>query len=312
MEIVWLLVVGLLLAGWYALDGFALGAGMFLAALRGDARSRRHVVAAVGPFFLANEVWLIAFAGVLAVTFPDAEAALFTALYPVIVLMVAAWLVRDLGMWFRARRPEPGWQRWWETTQAVASLVFAAAAGLFLGNAVQEPGDGVLRMLNPYGLLGALTTVALFALHGTAFLALRTTGELRERARRAGGRLAPAALGLLVLLVATAPLASATGLAPLALVPGLAGPAGVTVAWRAMRKGRDGTAFAGTVLAAACLPLTAGALMAGRLLDGVAGESTIDRLTMVALPILPFLLAAQAVLWWVHRHRLNDRSVTFF
>ncbi|MFC7103330.1 cytochrome d ubiquinol oxidase subunit II [Nonomuraea rubra] len=142
MEIVWLLVVGLLLSGWYALDGFALGAGMFLAVLRGDARGRRRVVAAIGPFFLAGEVWLIAFAGVLAVTFPGAEAALFTALYPVIVVMVAAWFVRDLGMWFRARRPEPGWQRRWETAQAVASAVFAAAAGLFLGNAVQEPGAG--------------------------------------------------------------------------------------------------------------------------------------------------------------------------
>ncbi|MFC7103331.1 cytochrome d ubiquinol oxidase subunit II [Nonomuraea rubra] len=170
----------------------------------------------------------------------------------------------------------------------------------------------MLWWLNPYALLAALATVALFGLHGTAFLALRATGELRERARQAGGRLAPVVLVLLVVLLAAAPLASASGFAPLALAPGLAGPAAVAVAWPAFRKGRDGVAFAGTALAAACLPLTAGALTAGRLLEGVAGASTIDQLAMVALPIVPFLVAAQAVLWWVHRHRLSDRSVTFF
>ncbi|TYB51799.1 cytochrome d ubiquinol oxidase subunit II [Nonomuraea sp. PA05] len=305
MELVWLTVVGLLLAGWYALDGFALGAGMFLVVLCGDVRSRRQVVAAVGPFFLANEVWLIAFAGVLAVTFPDAEAGLFTALYPVIVLMVAGWIVRDLGMWFRARRPEPGWRQGWETAQAGGSVLFAVGAGLFVGGAVQS-------VLSPYAVLSALTTVAVFGLHGAAFLALRTTGELRERARRTGRRLAPAVLALLVVLAAAAPLASATGLAPLALVPAFAAPLAVAAAWWALRRGHDGVAFAGTAVASACLPLAAGALMAGRLLDGAAGESTIDRFTTMALPILPFLLAAQAVLWWVHRHRLSDRSVTFF
>ncbi|MFC7591209.1 cytochrome d ubiquinol oxidase subunit II [Nonomuraea antimicrobica] len=177
MEIVWLVIVGLLLAGWSGLDGFSLGAGMFLSRLKGDAPARRRVVAAVGPFFLANEVWLIAFAGVLAVTFPEAKAGLFISLYPVLVLMIAAWLVRDAGMWFRARRPEARWQARWETTQAVASVVFAAATGLFLGSAVQTPGDGLLWLLNPYALLCGLAVTALFALHGTAFLALRTTGS---------------------------------------------------------------------------------------------------------------------------------------
>ncbi|WP_052422713.1 cytochrome d ubiquinol oxidase subunit II [Nonomuraea candida] len=331
MEVVWLLVVGLLLAGWYALDGFSLGAGMFLAALKGDAGGRRRVVAAVGPFFLANEVWLIAFAGVLAVTFPDAEAVLFTALYPVIVLMVAAWLVRDMGMWFRARRPGTAWRRRWETTQAVASAAFAAFAGLFLGNAVREPGEGLLWLLHPYALVSALATTALFGLHGTAFVGLRATGDLRERATRTARRLAPLALVLAAALAATAPLAAAgtpqpagiaspatasappaVGVTPLAVGLGLLVPVAVAVAWAAVRKGRDGVAFASTAVATGCLPLAAGALMAERLLAGVAGTTTIDQLTMVALPILPFLLAAQAALWWVNRHRLSDRTVTFF
>ncbi|MEV4167895.1 cytochrome d ubiquinol oxidase subunit II [Nonomuraea sp. NPDC049709] len=312
MEVVWLVVVGLLLGGWYGLDGFSLGAGMFLGVLRGDAPARRRVVAAIGPFFLANEVWLIAFAGVLAVTFPEAEARLFTVAYPVIVVMVAAWLVRDAAMWFRARRPGRAWRARWETTQAVASVVFAASAGLFLGNAVQVPGEGGLRLLSPYALLCAVAVPALFALHGTAFLTARTTGELRDRARRTAGRLAPLVLVLLVALIGTAPLVAPAGVTPVALVLGLAGPASVAVAWLALRAGRDGRAFAATAVAAVSVPPAVGALIAGRLLGSVAEPSTIGQLSMMALPILPLLLGAQAVLWWVNRHRLNDHSVTFF
>ncbi|MEV0381364.1 cytochrome d ubiquinol oxidase subunit II [Nonomuraea sp. NPDC050643] len=311
MDVVWLLVVGLLLAGWFGLDGFSIGAGMFMGALRQDPPARRRVIAAVGPFFLANEVWLIAFAGTLAVAFPDTEARLFTTLFPTVVVLIAAWLVRDMGMWFRSRRPGRRWQTRWEAIMAGASVVFAAAAGLFLGNAAQSPGEEGIFVLNPYALLSALAVVALFLLHGAAFLAARATGELRERARQVAGRVALPVVALLALLIATAPLV-VDGVTPIALLLGALGPVAAAGAWLALRKGRDGLTFVATTVATVSVPFAAGALTAARLLQEVAEPSTLQRITIVLLPSLPLLIAAQAVLWWIHRHRLSERSVTFF
>ncbi|SDM02453.1 cytochrome d ubiquinol oxidase subunit II [Nonomuraea jiangxiensis] len=311
MDIVWLLVVGLLLAGWFALDGFSIGAGMVMGALRDDPPARRRVIAAIGPFFLANEVWLIAFAGTLAVAFPDTEARLFTSLYPTLVLLIAAWLARDMGMWFRSRRPGRRWRTRWEAVMAGASVVFAGAAGLFLGNAVQGPAGSGVWVLNPYGLLGMLAVVAVFLLHGAAFLVARTHGELRERARHVAGRVVLPVVVLMVAFIGTAPLV-ADDITPIAFVLGTVAPIAAGVAWYALRKGKDALTFAATTVATVAVPFTAGALMAGRILAEAAEPSTLQRITIVLLPALPVLIAGQVILWWIHRHRLSDRSVTFF
>ncbi|MET8869401.1 cytochrome d ubiquinol oxidase subunit II [Nonomuraea sp. NPDC004580] len=307
MHTLWPLLTGLLITGWFALDGFSIGTAAYLPLLRHDPPARNRAVAAIGPFFLAGEVWLIAFAGVLALTFPAAETRLFARLHPVIVTMIAAWLVRDAAMWFRARRPGPRWRARWETTMAAAATTFAASTGLLLGNAIQNGG----APLNPYALLTSLTVVTVFFLHGTAFLTLRTTGESRAHARRTATRAAPLTITLLALLLGAAPLTSLT-LTPATFIPGLTGPLAAAAAWLALRRGRDGLTFAATLVTAASLPLTAGGLMTGSLPQDVADPGTLERLAVVALPIVPLLLAAQALLWWMHRRRVSERTVTFF
>src|SRR6266545_3331668 len=84
METIWLLVLGGLFAGWFALDGFSLGVGMLLPYLGGRPDHRRTAVTAFGPFFLANEVWLLAAVTVLTAAFPRLEADLFAACYPLL------------------------------------------------------------------------------------------------------------------------------------------------------------------------------------------------------------------------------------
>lgn len=313
MDVLWLLALGLLLGGWFALDGFSLGLGMLLPALGRDTAERRRVITAMAPFFLANEVWLVAFAGVLIAAFPAVEASLLTGFYPVVIALIVAWLARDASVWFRSRRPSSRWRRRWDGVLATASVAFAASAGVFLGNAAQGIPDPGARpnLLNPYAVACGATAVAVFALHGAAFVAVRTNGEPRERARRIARYLVLPVLGLLLIVVAGLAVIGADAPLP-ALLLGGAGLSAVVLAGLALRTGRDGRAFAATTVAAASLPLTVGAGVAAGLLGGAADPVTLARLAVIALPVVPLVLAAQAWLWWVFRHRVDESSVIFF
>ncbi len=313
MDVLWLLILGLLLGGWFVLDGFSLGLGMLLPALGRGTAERRRVITAMAPFFLANEVWLIAFAGVLIAAFPTVEASLLTGFYPAVVALIVAWLVRDASVWFRSRRPSSRWRGRWDRVLAAASAGFAAAAGVFLGNAAQgiPQGNTGQNLLDPYALLFGATVMAMFALHGAAFVAVRTTGESRERARRIARRLALPVLGLLLILVAGLAVAGADAPLPAFLIGGM-GLVATALGGLALRRGRDGRVFAATAAAAASLPLMVGAGLAPGLLEGAADPVTLRRLAVIALPVVPLVLAAQAWLWWVFRRRVDERSAIFF
>lgn len=313
MDVVWLLAVGLLLGGWFALDGFSLGLGMLLPTLGRDTTERRRVITAMAPFFLANEVWLVAFAGVLIAAFPEVEASLLTGSYPIVVALIVAWLVRDASVWFRSRRPSRRWRARWDAVLSAASVAFPAAVGILVGSLAQGVPVGGARpgSLTPYAVACAATVVALFALHGAAFVAVRTTGEPRRRARRIARRLVLPVLGLLLALVAGTVVAGADALLP-AFMSGGAGLAALALGGLALGRGRDGRAFAATTVATASLPLMVGAGVASRLLAGAADPVTLGRLAVIALPVIPLVLAAQAWLWWVFRHRVDEHSVVFF
>ncbi|WP_061293669.1 cytochrome d ubiquinol oxidase subunit II [Herbidospora cretacea] len=160
MDILWFAVLSLLLAGYFALEGFDLGVGLLLPVTP----DRERAIGAIGPFVLANEVWLIAFAGVLFGAFPALETVL-SANYAAVVLLLVSWVLRDAGLWFRRRLAVPAL---WEYAIALGSLGVCLAWGLILAGLAHFP--AVVGLL--YGLLIA----ALFVIHGRRFLAWRLTG----------------------------------------------------------------------------------------------------------------------------------------
>lgn len=111
MDLVWLGLLGLLLAGWSVLDGGNLGLGRSLRRIGRTGPERRLLLTAIGPFLLGGEVWLVAAAGLLIGAFPALEKDLLYAYYPLVVTLVVAWVLRDIGVWFRSRRPSAAWQR---------------------------------------------------------------------------------------------------------------------------------------------------------------------------------------------------------
>ncbi|WP_248959105.1 cytochrome d ubiquinol oxidase subunit II [Sphaerisporangium perillae] len=214
MEIIWLAILGVLLIGYFALEGFDIGVGMMLPVLsRARERAgepgprRRHrdrLVAAMAPFVLANEIWLIAAAGTLFGAFPSLEGTVVNGLYPVVVALLVSWILRDAGLWFRRRLDGAAWGAFWDAILCAASWGLALSWGVALASVVRGLPD---RPFDLIGLLYGAVVAAAFAFHGRAFTVWRLSGpsEARGTGRRLRLSAAVAALPVAVPLVLLAP-----------------------------------------------------------------------------------------------------------
>ncbi len=191
LQTIWFILLGVLLGGYAALDGFDFGVGILHPLARTD-QERRTFLNAIGPIWDGNEVWLVTFGGALFAAFPMAYATGFSALYLPFMLLLCALIFRAVSVEFRSKRPSQLWRRTWDWaffgSSLTASLLFGVAAGnSILGMALDERGvytGTVLDFLNPYALLTGALAVALFAMHGSLYLGLKVHNEeLRERIR---------------------------------------------------------------------------------------------------------------------------------
>ncbi|SEK26542.1 cytochrome d ubiquinol oxidase subunit II [Nonomuraea pusilla] len=225
-----LFILAFFTLGYLVLGGADIGVGMLLPYLGRSSEERREVIAAIAPFFLGNEVWLVAAAGVLAGLFPSAEGGLLAGNYAMIVALLVSWVARDMGLWLRGRLPGARWRLGCDAVTVAGSWGLALSWGVLLGHVL-------LGIEGPLGLLPALAVTALFGTHGLSFAALRLRGGLRRRAAVLSGgsgevrtyaltASALVAVGLLAgLRLSPVPGTAAATLAPvvLALIPLLVG-----------------------------------------------------------------------------------------
>jgi cytochrome d ubiquinol oxidase subunit II len=190
----------LLLAGWAVLDGFDLGVGVLHRLVARTDPERRQVLAAIGPVWDGNEVWLLAFAGTLFLAFPRVLAVAFSGFYLPVLFMVWALMGRGAAIELRSHLPGPLWRPFFDTLLVVSSTLVSVLAGAALGNVVRGVPlgpdgffelplfgtftlDGEPGALDWYTLLvGGLVLVTLTA-HGAGWLAVRTDGPVQARAR---------------------------------------------------------------------------------------------------------------------------------
>jgi cytochrome bd ubiquinol oxidase subunit II len=205
VDILWLGVFALLLIGYFALEGFDIGLGMLLPVLGRTRRERDGIVAAMAPFVLANEVWLVAVAGVLFGVFPSIEGDVLFGLYPLVVSLLVSWIVRDAGLWFRRRADGGAWRSAWDWAIVVGSYGLALSWGMAL---VAMAGGLAGPAISLPGLVGGLVVAALLAFHGWTFASWRLPGQVTG-ARRTGRALllsaCAAAAPVAVLLAVLAP-----------------------------------------------------------------------------------------------------------
>ncbi|MFD8641134.1 cytochrome d ubiquinol oxidase subunit II [Streptomyces zaomyceticus] len=186
METLAIALLAFFTAGWFVLAGADIGTGMLTPWLGRSDPERRLVLASFAPFFLGNEVWLVATAGVLVGCFPALEGELLSGQFPVLVALLTGWIVRDTGLWSRGRGPGPRWRAGCDAAVACGSWTVALSWGWLL--AALLTGRPYTPATGLTGVLTALAVAALFCAHGVGFATLRLTGLPYERARRLVGR----------------------------------------------------------------------------------------------------------------------------
>jgi len=190
LQDIWFFLWGLLWAIYFITDGFDLGMGSLLPFLGKDEKQKRVIYNAMGPLWDGNEVWLITAGGVTFAAFPLVYAVMFSSLYSALMLILFALIFRGVSLEFRANSESPGWRKHWDGCMFVGSLLPAILFGVAFANIFQGipiDGEGVYHgtlftLLNPYGLLGGVLFLLLFLVHGAIWLAIKSEGDLHDRA----------------------------------------------------------------------------------------------------------------------------------
>ncbi|MGN6203206.1 MAG: cytochrome d ubiquinol oxidase subunit II, partial [Solirubrobacterales bacterium] len=255
LQALWFVLISVLWLGYFVLEGFDFGVGMLIRAVGKSKAERRAVIHSIGPVWDGNEVWLLVAGGATFAAFPQWYATLFSGFYLALFLILVGLIVRNVSFEFWGKATSERGRERWEWALMFGSFLPALLWGVGWANIVHgvpidashEYTGTLFTLLNPYALLGGLTTLAIFLAHGAIFLNLRTTGAVAERARGIGATVAPIAaalgIGFLVWTVASHPGGIDLGSAIVAAVSALA-----LVAAAALADVSPGRAFAATTV----------------------------------------------------------------
>ncbi|GAA4984831.1 MULTISPECIES: cytochrome d ubiquinol oxidase subunit II [Streptomyces] len=324
---VWFVLIAVLWTGYFFLEGFDFGVGVLTKLLARDRAEKRVLINTIGPVWDGNEVWLLTAGGATFAAFPEWYATLFSGFYLPLLVILVCLIVRGVAFEYRVKRPEERWQRNWETAIFWTSLIPAFLWGVAFGNIVHgveidrdlEYVGSVWDLLNPYALLGGLVTLTLFTFHGTVFTALKTVGEIRERARALALRvgLVTAVLALAFLVWTQADNGDAKSLVALVVAV-----AALVAALMANQAGREGWSFAlsGVTIVAAVamlfltlfpnvMPSTLNADWSLTVTNASSSAYTLKIMTWLAVIATPVVLLYQGWTYWVFRKRIGTQHL---
>lgn len=328
---VWFLIVGFLFIGYFVLDGFDFGVGMSLPFLGKDNTDRRVLINTIGPVWDLNETWLIVAGASLFAAFPIWYGTLFSGFYLALLVILLALIVRGVSFEYRHQGKGERWTSWFDGMIVVGSALPALLWGVAFANIIQgvpidETGNYAgtfFTLLNPYGLLGGLTTLMLFFTHGVIFVVLKTEGELRARAKALASK-----AGVVTILVA------ATFLVwtiwqhresdHLIVIIALAAAAALALvsAWILNLVNQDGWSFTamaltivlavGTILAALfpnVMPSSLDPAYSLTIENASSTDYTLTVMSWVAVFAMPLVLGYQGWTYWVFRRRISRAHI---
>ena len=331
LQIVWFVLIAVLWVGFFVLEGFDYGVGTLLRTIGRTESERRAVLTTLGPVWDGNEVWLLVAGGATFAAFPEWYATLFSGFALPLLLILVALIIRGVSFEYRSKRSGARWRRSFDTAIVIGSALPAILWGVAFANIVAgtklavldghvEYVGNVLDLLNPYALLGGLTTFSLFVTHGAYFLALKTDGTIRVRANAVGRRVSLLAAALAVGFGCWTQLAHSEK-AWTWIVLAVAAGSWLLAAY-ANGRGREGWAFGSSAVAIGAvvaflfcilfpdvMPSSLDPADSLTIVNASSTEYTLRVMSVVALVFTPLVLLYQGWTYWVFRARLSPSLI---
>lgn len=323
----WFFLIGILFAGYAALDGFDLGVGILSLFSRNEKERDLHI-SAIAPVWDGNEVWLLAGGGALFAAFPKVYATVFSGFYLALMLVLLCLILRAVSLEFRGQVTSEKARTLWGWMFGVSSLVVSILFGVALGNILRGiPIDAAgnytgtfFDLLNPLALLMGVLSLVFFVMHGAAYMAIKTDGDLRDRMFRRSEKLVSAAAVIYILAIAAlflkSPFLFSGKILPWAAV--LLTVAGFLLARWGARSDRALAAFLGSALAIISVTATFGLGLYPTLAPSIINPefsltaynaSSTPRTLMVMLWIallgMPLVLTYTGVVYWLVRGKAS-------
>jgi len=337
LELVWFVVVIILLAGYAILDGFDLGVGMLHLFSKSD-QERRVMLNSIGPVWDGNEVWFVTAGGAIFAGFPDVYATMCTAFYGPLMILLSGLIFRAVAIEFRSKQPMAWWRWLWDVLFSIASLIIAFTLGIVMGNLIRGlPIDqnkefiGDLgSILHPYALLVGIMTVALFAMHGSIYILMKTEGELHDKLR---AWVNPAIISFIMCYAATTMatliymphMTEAIKHRPVFFLIGLINMFAIANIPREIYKGRDGRAFLCSCLNILCLLVLYGIGTYPNIVRAINNPSefsltmynsasslmTLEILLLMAFIGMPLVIAYTFCIYWIFHGKVRLDATSY-
>ncbi|OAB47716.1 cytochrome d ubiquinol oxidase subunit II [Paenibacillus antarcticus] len=327
----WFLLIAVLFVGFFFLEGFDFGVGMSTTILAKNDTERRVLINSIGPFWDANEVWLITAGGAMFAAFPHWYATLFSGFYTPLVFVLLALIGRGVAFEFRGKVASETWKKTWDIVIFIGSLLPPLLFGVVFACLIQgvpigedmNMNAGLFDVVNAYTLLGGITVVVLCLVHGLMFTTLRVLGDLQDRARAMAKKLM---IPLAILLVGFAVMTyfNTDVFEVRGTIMSIVAVVGVIVyllaAYFIARK-KDNWAFGMT---GAVIAVSVGAIFIGlfprvmissisdayslTITNAASGHYSLKVMSIVALTLLPFVLGYQIWSYFVFHKRVNAKD----
>ncbi|WP_042347742.1 cytochrome d ubiquinol oxidase subunit II [Bacillus massiliigorillae] len=327
----WFILVAVLFVGFFFLEGFDFGVGMSTRLIAKNEAERDQLLKTIGPFWDANEVWLLTAGGAIFAAFPHWYATMFSGYYIPFVFFLLFLIARGVGIEYSHHALNSKWKNMWHWLIFIGSVGAPFILGVLFTSLVQGmPIDETMTLwggftdyVNLYSVVGGVAVVLLTLIHGLTFIGLRTMGNVHDRAIKLLNKVYIILfVGLVAFAVLTytqtdlfdaRPVATPVFLVAIVITAVL----GLLFA----NKRKEGWAFtmSGLTIALTVIMLFVGLfprVMISSLdtaynltiNNAASGHYTLSLMTKISLTLLPFVLGYQIWSYYVFRKRISDKE----
>ena len=333
LNVLWFILIGVLFAGFFILEGFDYGVGIMMPFVSKSDEERRVVLNTIGPFWDGNEVWLLTAGGAIFAAFPNWYATLFSGFYLALFFILLGLIVRGVAIDFRSKVDHASWRKAWDVLFFVGSLLPALLFGVAVSNfltgvpidANMEFVGNLFTLITPFTLLGGIVFVLVFAFHGSLFLSLKSgVKEINNRVNAYSVILGVAMLVATVAWVVYGALITTMLHSVIAVIAVLIAALCLVIAVVLQWKEKSGFAFVASIVAILAVTVMVFATMFPNVListlnplwnltiyNASSSPYTLKIMTIVAVTLVPVVLCYQAWSFWVFRKRITKQDLHY-